>query len=631
MCGITGAVSRTGVPLRFPDALPKMRDTLEHRGPDGAESVDFPGASLQIRRLAIIDLARGNQPFTSADGQVSVVCNGEIYNSEDLRKDPAAQGYPFRSHSDIESILPLYLAYGDACVHMLEGMFGLAIWDARTRRLLLARDRSGEKPLFYADLGSELIFASEPKAILAYPAVDRALDPVAATTFFALGYVLSPRTMRRGIRNLPPGHVLVADASGVRVSPYWRADDFAARTGASASDRREAAGAVRAALRQAVARELLADVPVGVFLSGGLDSSILTALAAERFDYGGIFTYTVSFGDPSYDESRPAALVASRFRVAHRTVACDPDNLRRALDIMRDRLDEPLGDPAILPTYLLAEAARRDVKVILSGEGADELFGGYPTYLGHRAAGTFARLPASVRRAIARAVFAWPPSHRKVTIEFLLKGFVSNALLPPLARHVEWFGALGAAALDGLLGPAAAPGLAEARAELDAKGAKALAQRDVLDGLLLLDFLTYLPDDLLMKVDRATMLASVEARAPFLDRQVMELALSLPGALKVSGLTMKVVLKEAARLLLPGAVLRRRKRGLSVPIASWINGSLREEVDRVLERRRLEAEGWIRPDGVQRLLDEHRRGAANHSRRLWPVIMFQRWLERSGS
>jgi asparagine synthase (glutamine-hydrolysing) len=317
--------------------------------------------------------------------------------------------------------------------------------------------------------------------------------------------------------------------------------------------------------------------------------------------------------------------------VAHRTVACDPDNLRRALDIMRDRLDEPLGDPAILPTYLLAEAARRDVKVILSGEGADELFGGYPTYLGHRAAGTFARLPASVRRAIARAVFAWPPSHRKVTIEFLLKGFVSNALLPPLARHVEWFGALGAAALDGLLGPAAAPGLAEARAELDAKGAKALAQRDVLDGVLLLDFLTYLPDDLLMKVDRATMLASVEARAPFLDRQVMELALSLPGALKVSGLTMKVVLKEAARLLLPGAVLRRRKRGLSVPIASWINGSLREEVDRVLERRRLEAEGWIRPDGVQRLLDEHRRGAANHARRLWPVIMFQRWLERSGS
>ncbi len=631
MCGITGVVSRTGAPLRFPDALPKMRETLEHRGPDGAGSVDFPAASLQIRRLAIIDLACGNQPFTSPDGQVSVVCNGEIYNSEDLRKDPAAQGYPFRSRSDVESVLPLYLAYGDACVRMLEGMFGLAIWDDRTRRLLLARDRSGEKPLFYADLGSELVFASEPKAILAYPAVDRTLDPAAAATFFALGYVLSPRTMRRGIRNLPPGHVLAADASGVRLSPYWRADDFAARNGALATDRREAAGAVCAVVRQAVARELMADVPVGVFLSGGLDSSILTALAAERFDHGGIFTYTVSFGDPSYDESGPAALVASRFRTAHRTVPCDPDNLRRALDIIRDRLDEPLGDPAILPTYLLAEAARRDVKVILSGEGADELFGGYPTYLGHRAASAFAGLPAPVRRAITHAVLAWPPSPRKVTIEFLLKGFVSNALLPPLARHVEWFGALGAAALDGLLGPAAAPGLAEARAELDAKGTMALAQRDVLDGVLLLDFLTYLPDDLLMKVDRATMLASVEARAPFLDRQVMELALSLPGALKVSGLTMKAVLKEAARPLLPGTILRRKKRGLSVPIASWINGSLRGEVDRVLESRRLEAEGWIRPDGVRRLLDEHRRGAANHARRLWPVIMFQRWLERWGS
>ncbi len=369
MCGVTGVVSRTGAPPRFPEALPKMRDVLEHRGPDGAGSASFPSASLQIRRLAIIDLARGDQPFTSPDGQVSIVCNGEIYNSEDLRKDAAARGYPFRSRSDVESILPLYLAYGDACVRMLEGMFGLAIWDERSQRLLLARDRSGEKPLFYADLGAELLFASELKAILAYPGVDRALDPVAAAMTFALGYVLSPRTMRRGVRNLPPGHVLVADGSGVRVSPYWRAEDFAVRAGAAPPDRREAADAVRTALRQAVTRELIADVPVGVFLSGGLDSSLLTALAAERFEHGGIFTYSVSFGDPSYDESGPAALVATRFRTAHRAVACDPDNLRRALDLMRERLDEPLGDPAVLPTYLLAEAARRDVKVILSGRG----------------------------------------------------------------------------------------------------------------------------------------------------------------------------------------------------------------------------------------------------------------------
>jgi asparagine synthase (glutamine-hydrolysing) len=630
MCGITGVASRTGARLRFATALPRMRETLAHRGPDGVGSLDLPTAALHIRRLAIVDLARGDQPFTSPDGQVSIVCNGEIYNSEELRKDPAAQGYPFRSRSDVESILPLYLAYGGACMRRLEGMFGLAIWDVRTQRLLLARDRSGEKPLFYADLGSELVFASEPKAILAYPAVDRALDPVAVATFLALGYALFPRTMHRAIRKLPPGHTLAADASGVRVAPYWQADHCVVRTGTPTPDLREAAVAVREAVRQAVARELMADVPVGVFLSGGLDSSMLTALAAEQFAPGGIFTYTVSFGDPSYDEGGPAALVASRFGTTHRMVACDPANLRRALDTVCDGLDEPLGDAAILPTYLLSEAARRDVKVILSGEGADELFGGYPTYLGHRAAGAFAGLPLALQRALTRAVLAWPQSPRKVTIEFLLKQFVTNALLPPLARHSEWFGALGPAALDGVLGPAAMPGLAEARAELGARGALALAQRDVLDGVMMLDFLTYLPDDLLTKVDRATMLASVEARAPFLDRQVMELAFGLPSALKVSRLTTKAVLREAARPLIPGSVLHRTKRGLSVPIASWINGDLRGEVDRVLAPGRLEAEGWIQAHAIRRLLDEHRCGGANHARRLWPVVMFQRWLERWG-
>src|SRR5262249_53412504 len=249
-------------------------------------------------------------------------------------------------------------------------------------------------------------------------------------------------------------------------------------------------------------------------------------------------------------------------------------------------------------------------------------------YLGHRAAGAYTRLPALLRRGIARAVMAWPPSAGKVTLEFLLKRFVSNAALPPLARHFEWFGALGPAALETVLGPAAAPGLAEARAELHAKGDAALARRPLLDGVLLLDFLTYLPDDLLMKVDRATMLASVEARAPFLDRRVIELALGLPSALKVRGLTMKAILKEAATPLLPRAILRRKKRGLSVPIAAWINGDLRTEVDRVLDPKRLGAEGWLQPDGIGRLLDEHRHGVANHARRLWPVIVFQRWLER---
>jgi asparagine synthase (glutamine-hydrolysing) len=637
MCGIAGVVSLQGAPLRHPGAPERMRETLVHRGPDGAGSVEHPGASLQIRRLAIVDLQRGDQPFTSPDGLVSIVCNGEIYNSDALRRDHAAEGYPFRSRSDVESVLPLYLAYGPDAIRRLEGMFGLAIWDARAGRLLLARDRSGEKPVFYAEVGNELAFGSEPKALLAYPGVSREIEPLAVALYAALGYVPQPFTMHRAIRKLPPGCFLTADASGITVRPYWDAvassarpdaewpfDSFLARSALAAAT----PATVLETLRAAVGRELMADVPVGIFTSGGLDSSLLVALAAEHFKPGGIRTYTIAFGDPSYDESGPAALVTRHFRTEHRAVPADPENLRRALDIVAERLDEPLGDPAVLPTFLLSEAAHRDVKVILSGEGADELFGGYPTYLGHRAAAGFAALPGWLQGAVRRAAFAWPPSPGKVTLEFLAKRFVSHAAQPVVDRHFEWFGALGPAALGGLLGPAAAPAIEAARAELARRGADAAVKGDPLAGILLLDFLTYLPDDLLTKVDRATMLASIEARAPFLDREVMELALALPSARKVRGLSTKVVLNEAARPLLPAAILRRRKRGLSVPIASWINQGLRVEVDRLLAPERCAAQGWFRPEAVGALLAEHRAGAANHARRLWPLVMFQRWHDR---
>ena len=628
MCGITGVVSRLDLPLRFRDALPTMSERLAHRGPDSSGSLRSQTGELHVRRLSIIDLERGDQPFTSSDGRISIVCNGEIYNSSELRSDPAALRFPFRSRSDVESILPLYLAYGDACVRMIDGMFALAVWDTRTRKLLLARDRSGEKPMFYADVGGELAFASELKALLTYPSVDRRLDAAAVATYFMLGYVLSPRTMYRGIRSLPPGHLLVADAAGVRVESYWRARDFVPEFAAPQCEFGDAAIEVRKKLRSAVARKTVADVPIGVFLSGGLDSTLLTALASEHLGRGEIHTYSASFEECSYDESLQAALTAAHFGTSHRAVTCGERDLRRALDVVSEHLDEPLGDPAILPTYLLAEAAHSDVKVILSGEGADEIFGGYPTYLGHRASAFFNGLPSWARKVACRAASALPASSGKVTFEYLFKRFVAHAALPAVARHLEWFGAFGPSGAARVLGPAAAAGYAEAHAELDAIGATCLEGRELLDGILLLDYVTYLPNNLLTKVDRATMLASVEARAPFLNRELVELALALPSAFKVGHFTTKNVLKEAARPILAGAKLNRRKRGLSVPIAAWVNEGLRGEVDRLLERGRLEAQGWLRPEGIHSLLAEHRSGAANHARQLWPAIMFQRWLER---
>ena len=606
-----------------------MRDTLLHRGPDGAGSAEYLGASLQIRRLAIVDIARGDQPFTSPDGGVSIVCNGEIYNSAELRRDPAASYYPFRSQSDIETVLPLYLRHGPATISMLEGMFALAIWDARSGQLLLARDRSGEKPLFYAFTGAELIFGSEPKALLAYPNVSRELDETAAAAYFVMGYVPAPRTMHRSIRKLPPGHTLVAGAKGIEVAPYWRAADFHPPS-APKGDEGPSRDVLRATIRTAVRRELMADVPLGVIISGGVDSGLLLGLAAPNFGPGRLFTWTAGFGDADYDETCPAAFLARRYGTTHRVVPCDAGQLHRAFDALHDTLDEPLGDPAVLPTWLLAEAARADVKTILSGEGADELFGGYPTYLGHRFAARFAAMPGPLRAILSRAVVAWPASHGKVTLEFLLKRFVSNAALAPVDRHLEWFGALGPSVAGRLLGARARAGLDAALAELRAQAVLALDGRPVLEGILLFDFLTYLPDNLLTKVDRATMLCSVEARAPFLDRKVIELALATSASEKVRGFRTKIGLKAAAAGLVPEKIRQRRKRGLSVPVAAWINDGLRHEVDRVLERGRLAREAWLDPGGVHAMLCEHRRGDANHARRLWPLIVFQRWLERWG-
>jgi asparagine synthase (glutamine-hydrolysing) len=348
-----------------------------------------------------------------------------------------------------------------------------------------------------------------------------------------------------------------------------------------------------------VERELMSDVPLGVFTSGGLDSSLLVGAAARVLPGERLHTYAVRFVEPGYDESGYAEAVTHDIRTVHHVVTADDDGLSRALDVVTKSQAEPLGDPAMLPTYLLAEAARADVKVVLSGEGADELFGGYPTYLGHKAAAAWLRLPGPLRRTLRWAVERWPSSTGKVTLEFLLKQFVAAAERPWLERHLAWFGALGPEA--GVV--------SELASKLDG------FPDDALNRVLWLDFVTYLPDDLLVKVDRATMLASVEARAPFLDREVMELVLPAPAALKVRGFTTKAILKEAARGLVPDAVIERRKRGLSVPVARWLNTGLAPLADRLLDTP---------------LLAEHRSGKANHARKLWPLLMLALWAERWG-
>jgi len=604
MCGIFGAVSVTGAPLKHPECIAQMAATLQHRGPDGERIVGHERARLGARRLAIMDLTTGDQPFQSPDGAVWMVCNGEIYNARELRTQATGWGYPFRSHGDIENIVPFYERYGRDAVGRLEGMFGLAIWDDRRQALILARDRAGEKPLFWTTVDGELRFASEIQALLVYPDQLRRLNTEAAHLYQALGYVPAPHTMFERIRKLPPAHLLVADPTRIDVSPYWEP-----AVAASAPSRLASPAQLRETLLRAVERELMSDVPVGVFTSGGLDSSLLAAAAARVKAGEQIHTYSVKFVERGYDESVFAEAVTHHIRTMHHVVTADDESLGHALEVVTRTLAEPVGDPAILPTYLLADAARAHVKVVLSGEGADELFGGYPTYPGHQAARAYLRLPRLLRRAATALVNRWPTSTGKVTLEFLLKQLVAAAELPALERHLTWFGALGPDT-----------GIVRALACLLA----GFPTHDPLNRLLWLDFLTYLPDNLLVKVDRGTMLASIEARAPFLDREVMELVLPAPSALKVRGFTTKAILKEAARGLVPDDVIGRKKRGLSVPVARWLNTGLAPLADRLLAPPRLGG------DRVPQLLAEHRAGRANHARKLWPILMAQLWAERWG-
>lgn len=607
-------ISLTGAPLRHPDALRRMAAALRHRGPDDPGVLRAADAAVGCERLRITDpRPEAAQPFSDPDGAVWLVLNGAIYNSVTLRKNHPA--FPFRSRSDVEPVLPAYLAHGGRAVDQLDGMFALAIWDSRTRRLVLARDRAGEKPLFYFRWADEVWFASEVRALLCHPVMRFTEDREASRLFLALGYVPGARTGFRGVWKVEPGSVTTISDAGVDRRHYWAPESISQ----SRLDLASSGTEFGTLLRAAVHKQTAADVPVGVFSSGGVDSSLILAMASRERP---IVSFSVGFPDRSYDESDVARFVAGRCSVRHITVQADERALTCALDTITDHLAEPLADPAILPTYLLARSARRHVGVVLGGEGADELFGGYPTYIGHRLAPWFSRIPSAVRRSLARVVGVLPASSAKVPLEFLIKRFLNDVDRPRAQRHLAWFG-------TGLLPLLAEPEaviaqtLQAARCMPGVEGAD-----DPIQATTLLDYRTYLADGLLVKVDRATMLCGLEARAPYLDRELSEYAFALPPARKVRGIATKRVLKRAALAYLPPAIVHRRKRGLSVPVATWLNGGLAPEVARLVGPDRAGAAGLLDSVRVRELAVEHRAGVANHARAIWALLVYHRWRQR---
>jgi asparagine synthase (glutamine-hydrolysing) len=607
MCGICGVVSASG--SVDPERVARMSTTLVHRGPDSAGEFCDGTAALAARRLSIIDLETGDQPIANEDGTLHVVQNGEIYNYRELRRELERAGHTFRTHGDTEVLLHLYEQYGDGFAARLRGMFAVAIWDAPRRRLVVARDRFGIKPLYYSDLGGELAFASELRAL---PRGEIDVDAVEA--FLAFNSIPGPLTIFRETRKLPAGHLLLWEDGAVRVERFARPAPLPERD----DEQAELVEELRSRLRDSVRAHLVSDVPVGVLLSGGVDSALLAALAAEE-SAGPVRTFSIGFEERSFDELAGARLVAERYGTQHRELVLRPD-AALLLPALADAFDEPFADSSALPTYLVSELAASDVKVALSGEGGDELFGGYYTY----AADLLAARTGGLARLARPVVERLPSSSAKASFDYRAKRFVRAAHLPPLERHHGWkeiFSPGLRAELTGRRSGFDPVDLLRTRyAETD--GAEELARlQDV-------DLGVYLADDLLVKTDRASMAHSLEARVPYLDTVVTNLALALPTRHKVRGLAKKVLLRKAAAPLLPREIVQGKKRGFSIPAAAWLRGELEPFARDTLAAETLRRQGFFEPRVVERLLDDHVAGREDLSRQLWGLLAFTLWHER---
>jgi asparagine synthase (glutamine-hydrolysing) len=621
MCGIVGIIARDPAAATSKQEIDRMVDRLHHRGPDDVGSVALPGAALGLKRLSIIDVAGGRQPLFNEDRTLAFVGNGEIYNYREIRKELTDRGHRFTTGSDMEVVVHGYECWGDDVAAHLNGQFAFALWDASRRRLLAARDRAGEKPLYYYEGPRNIVFASEIKALLVREDVPRELDLEGLDMFLTYEFIIAPHTIFKGVRKLPPAHLMVVEEGGtISTRRYW---DVPRDVDGDRSEE-DWIEELRETFSRAVEAQMMSDVPLGAFLSGGIDSSSVVAYMS-RASARPIKTFSISFSEGSYDESAYSRKIAELFGTEHREERIEP-RIVDLFDKLIVHLDEPFADVSFFPTYMVSEVAVQDVKVVLSGDGGDELFAGYDWYVADRICRTLDRFPGrgaiKMLSALSEAV---PPSEKKKGLINKAKRFLDGATGAPELEHYRWLQHMSPDDKDKLYTEEFRRGIASFDPSVPVVENLNGLNGDLLNRQLYTDFKIFLADDILVKVDRMSMATSLEARAPFLDRHVIELAFRMPGELKLKGRNRKHILKRAMKGVLPDTILNRAKEGFSIPMKNWLRFELEPLMRELLSEERVRRRGLFHFPEIERQMAEHIAGRENHAHRLFPLMVFERW------
>lgn len=627
MCGICGFIDINRERSDNKIIIQRMCHLLRHRGPDEEGFYYNDGVNLGIRRLRIIDLATGSQPIHNEDRTVWIVFDGEIYNYKELRENLKKRGHKFYTNTDTEVIVHLYEDMKEDCVIPLNGMFALAIWDDREKKLILGRDRMGIKPLHYTISSNSFIFASELKAIIAHPDAIRKIDPVSLRKYLSYEYVPCPRTIFQEIYKLPSGHVLVYKDRKTELTKYWELK-FHQNLISKKKKTEEYQEQFIYIFKESVKKRLISDVPLGVFLSGGVDSSSLAAMMCQ-LNAGKIKTFSIGFQDRSFDESYYAKAISQFLGTEHFHKILDKDEIFKSLPKMIKFLDEPLSDASFIPTYFLSKFTKQYVNVALSGEGGDELFCGYPTYQAHRIATFYEKIPKVLRNfVINKIINKLPTSLDNFSLDFKAKRFISGLDYDIAMRHCIWMGSFTPREADLLLTTDFKSVLKNCSIyEEVVDYLEGCSEYDLIERIQLLDIKHYLQDDLLVKADRAGMACSLETRLPFLDNILVEFIASLPSNMRLRGLKTKYLLKKSMRKYLPSFIINRPKKGFGIPVGKWIKSDLKTLVLDVFSKERIKREGFFEYSYIRRLLDEHFSGRKDNRKLIWTLLIFELWYE----